>query len=45
MAIKLDGWERNNMISTLEWRTGFRYEYLKSLKDEQLSRLLKEKVG
>ncbi len=45
MAIKLDGWERNNMISTLEWRTGYSYEYLKSLNDEQLDRLYKERVG
>lgn len=43
--MKLDAFERNNMISVLEWRTNFSYEYLKSLTDEQLDKLYKERVG
>lgn len=42
---KLDKWERENMISVLEWRTNFSYQYLKSLTDEQLEKLYKERVG
>ncbi len=45
MLIKLDAFERNNMISVLEWRTNFSFEYLKSLTDEQLDKLYKERVG
>ncbi|MFE8704120.1 BH0509 family protein [Cytobacillus sp. FJAT-54145] len=45
MGIKLDGFERNNMISVLEWKTNFSYEYLKSLSDEALEKLYKERVG
>ncbi|WP_414635267.1 hypothetical protein [Bacillus sp. NTK034] len=33
------------MISVLEWRTNFSHEYLKSLTDEQLNKLYKERVG
>ncbi len=43
--VNLDEWERNNMISVLEWRTSFSYEYLKSLTDEQLDKLYRERVG
>jgi hypothetical protein len=43
--MKLDAWERNNMISVLEWKTQFSYEYLKSLTDEKLNELYKERVG
>jgi hypothetical protein len=44
MAIKL-AWEKDNMISVLEWRTNFSREYLKSLSDEALNKLYKERVG
>lgn len=43
--MKLDAWERANMISVLEWRTAYSYVYLKSLTDEQLDKLYKERVG
>ena len=43
--VKLDSWERQNMISVLEWRTNFSYEYLNSLTDEQLDKLYRERVG
>lgn len=42
--VKLDAWERANIISILEWRTKFSYEYLKSLTDEQLDKLYMERV-
>jgi hypothetical protein len=42
---KLDAWEKDNMISILEWRTNFSREYLKSLTDIELDRLYKERVG
>lgn len=45
MDIKLDAWERDNMISVLEWRTNFSREYLRKLNDEQLDKLYKERVG
>ncbi|WP_412729260.1 BH0509 family protein [Cytobacillus praedii] len=43
--VKLDAWERDNMISVLEWRTAYSREYLRKLNDEQLDRLYKERVG
>ncbi|WP_157684542.1 MULTISPECIES: BH0509 family protein [Cytobacillus] len=43
--MKLDAWERDNMISVLEWRTNFSREYLQKLTDEQLDKLYKERVG
>jgi hypothetical protein len=43
--MKLDAWERENMISVIEWRTGYSREYLRKLTDEQLNSLYKEKVG
>jgi len=42
--IKLDAWEKNNMIGVLEWRTRFSYEYLKSLPDEKLMDLYQKRV-
>lgn len=45
MEIKLVPAERENMITTIEWRTGYPYEYLKTLSDEQLDKLYKEKIG
>ncbi len=41
---KLDEWERHNMISVLEWRTRFSYEYLKSLSDEELDEMYQKRV-
>ncbi|WNS74251.1 BH0509 family protein [Bacillus sp. DTU_2020_1000418_1_SI_GHA_SEK_038] len=43
--MKLDAWERENMISVLEWRTAYSREYLIKLTDEQLEKLYKERVG
>jgi uncharacterized protein YktA (UPF0223 family) len=43
--MKIDPWERENMISVLEWRTNFSREYLKRLTDEQLDKLYRERVG
>jgi hypothetical protein len=43
--IKLDPFERDAMISVLEMRTNYSYAYLKSLSDEQLEKLYKERVG
>lgn len=43
--MKLDAWERENMISVLEWRTKFSREYLVKLTDEQIDKLYKERVG
>ncbi|KAB2337633.1 BH0509 family protein [Cytobacillus depressus] len=43
--MKLDAWEREKMISVLEWRTGFLREYLITLSDEKLEELYKERVG
>ncbi|MGD6898619.1 BH0509 family protein [Bacillus infantis] len=37
--------ERENMISVIEWRTGYSREYLKNLTEAQLEKLYKEKVG
>lgn len=41
---KLDEFERNTMVSVLEWRTRFSYEYLKSLSDEELDDLYQKRV-
>lgn len=45
MGIKLDPYERDLMISVLEMRTGYSYEYLRSLTDEKLEKLYQERVG
>lgn len=37
--------EKLNMIGVLEMVTGYSYEYLKSLSDEQLEDLYKKRVG
>jgi hypothetical protein len=42
--VKLDAWERENMVSVLEWRTRFSYEYLKSLPDKELNELYEKRV-
>ncbi len=42
--VKLDEFERHTMISVLEWRTRFSYEYLKSLSDKELDELYQKRV-
>lgn len=42
---KLDPYERDLMISVLEMRTSYSYEYLRSLTDEKLVKLYQERVG
>lgn len=37
--------EKTNMIGILEMITGYSYIYLKSLSDEKLEQLYKERVG
>lgn len=43
--VKLDEWERQNMITVLGWRTQFSEKYLKSLTDAELDKLYRERVG